>query len=78
MNNEELHKKLGDDYTIPCSKLTYEADRLAAKQRILERRFSEQIFKTPIMMQASGVADRLNLIKFFFDTQLILYYFIAL
>ena len=36
---EELHRELGDDYISPCSQLTYEADRHAAKQRILERRF---------------------------------------
>ena len=53
---EELHWELGDDHISPCSQLTYEADRQTAKQRILERRFPEQIPKTPIMMQAPDVA----------------------
>ena len=43
VSDEELHRELDDDYSPPCSKLTYEADRQAAKQRILERRFPEQI-----------------------------------
>ena len=45
---EELHRELGDDYISPCSQLTYEANRQAAKQRILERRFPERIPKTTI------------------------------
>ena len=64
MSHEELHQELGDDYISPCSKLTYEADRQAAKQRIFERRFPERISKTPIMIQAPGVAETLNLIDF--------------
>ena len=64
VSDEELHRELGDDYISPCSQLTYEADRQAAKQRILERRFPEWIQKTPIMMQAQCVAETLNLNDF--------------
>ena len=42
VSHEELHQELGDDYNSPCSQLTYEADRQAAKQRILERRCPER------------------------------------
>ena len=35
VSDEELHRELGDDYSPPCSQLIYEADRQAAKQRIL-------------------------------------------
>ena len=62
VSDEELHRELGDDYIPPCSQLTYEANRQAAKQRILERRFPERIPKTPIMMQAPGVSRTLYLI----------------
>ena len=31
VSHEELHRQLGDDYISPCSQLTYEADRQAAK-----------------------------------------------
>ena len=64
MSHEKLHRELGDDYISPCSQLTYKADRQAAKQRILERRFPEQILKTRIMMQTQGVAETVNLIDF--------------
>ena len=64
VNHEELHRELGDDYISPCSQLTYEADRQSAKQRILERRFPKRIQKTPIMMQAPGVTETVNLIDF--------------
>lgn len=65
VSHEELHQELGDDYISPCSQLTYEADRQAAKQRILERRCPERISKTPILKQAPGVAETLNLIDHF-------------
>ena len=65
VSHEKLHRELGDDYISPCSQLTYEADRQAAKQRVLKRRFPERIPKTPIMMQAPGVAETVNLIEFF-------------
>ena len=68
--HEELHQELGDDYISPCSQLTYEAGRQAAKQRILERRCPERITKTTILMQAPGVAETLNLIDYFYN-----YYF---
>ena len=65
VSDEELHRELGDDYLPTCSQLTFEADRQAAKQRILDRRFPERIPKTPIMMQAPAVAETVNLIDFF-------------
>ena len=65
VSHEELHQELGDDYISPCSQLTYKTDRQAAKQRILERRCPERISKTPILMQAPGVAETLNLIDYF-------------
>ena len=65
VSHEELHRELGDDYCSPCSQLTYESNRQAAKQRILERRFPERIPKTPILMQAPAVAETLNLIDYF-------------
>ena len=65
VSNEELHRELDDDYISPCSELTYKADRQAAKQRILERRFPERIPITPIMMQAQCVAKSVNLIDFY-------------
>ena len=43
VSHKELHRELGDEYILPCSQLTYEADRQAAKQRILKRRFPERI-----------------------------------
>ena len=39
----ELARELGDYYTPPCSLLTHETDRQAAKQRILKRRFPERV-----------------------------------
>ena len=48
VSHEELHRELGDDYSSPCSQLTYEADWQAAKQWILERLFPDLIVKTPI------------------------------
>ena len=65
VSHEELHLELGDDYILPCSQLTYEADRVAAKQRILERRCPTRIAKAPILMQAPGLAETLNLIDYF-------------
>ena len=64
VSEKKLQLKLSDDYSLHCSQLTYEADRQAAKQRIIERRFPEQILKTPIMMLTPGVAEILNLIDF--------------
>ena len=64
-SDDELHQELYDDYISRCSQLTYEADRQAAKQRILERRFPKRIPKTFLMMQAPGVAEILNLIDYF-------------
>ena len=64
VNHEELHQELGDDYISFCSQLTYEADRQAVKQRILERRCPERISKTTILMQAPGVAETLNIIDY--------------
>ena len=43
VGSEELVRELGDNYIQPCSQLIYEADRQAAKQRILKRRFPERI-----------------------------------
>ena len=43
VSDEELHRELGDDYSSLCSQLTYEADRQAAKQRILERRSHKEL-----------------------------------
>ena len=43
VSDEELHQELGDDYSPPCTQLTYEADRKAAKQRILERRSHKEL-----------------------------------
>ena len=65
VSHEELHRELGDDYISPCSQLNYEADRQAAKQRILERRVPERIPKTPIIIQAPGVAETVNPIDFY-------------
>ena len=65
VSHEELHQELGDDYISPCSQLTDDADRQAAKQRILERRCPERISKITILMQAPGVAETLNLINYF-------------
>ena len=65
VSHEELHEELGDDYISFCSQLAYEADRQAAKQRILERRCPERISKTPILMQTPGVAETLNLVDYF-------------
>ena len=73
VSHEELQRELGDDYISPCSQLTYEADRQAAKQRILERRFPERNPKTPIMMQAPCVAKTVYLIDF---SKLNIYYII--
>ena len=66
VSDEKLHRELNDDYSPPCSQLIYEPDRQPAKQGILERRFPERIPKTPIMMQAPGVAEPLYLIDFFY------------
>ena len=65
VTDEELHREFSDDYMSLCSQLTYEADRQAAKQRILELRCPERIPKTPIMMQAQGVAKTVKLIDYF-------------
>ena len=43
VSDEEFHRKLGDDYSPPCFQLTYEADRQAAKQRILDRRSHKEL-----------------------------------
>ena len=37
VSSEELALELSDNYTSPCSQLTYKTDRHAAKQRILKR-----------------------------------------
>ena len=74
VSHKELLRGLGDDYISPCSLLTYEADRKAAKQRILERRFPERIQMTPIMMQTKGVAKTLKLLIFLYLTIVILFY----
>ena len=55
VSDDELHRKLGDNYIPPCFQLTYEADRQAAKQRILERRFPERYKKTLFKLKAPGV-----------------------
>ena len=73
VSHEELHRELGDDYISLCSQISYEADRQATKQRILERRFPERIPKTPIMLQTPGVSGTFNLIDVFI---LNLYYII--
>ena len=65
VSHEELHRELVVDYISPSSQLKYEADWQAAKQRILERKCPERISKTPILMQAPGVAEALNLIDYF-------------
>ena len=38
VSDEEVAADLGPEYDPPCSQLTYEADILNAKERILERR----------------------------------------
>ena len=38
VSDEEVAAELGPDYDPPCSQLTYKADILNAKERILERR----------------------------------------
>ena len=38
VSDEEVAAELGPDYDPPCAQLTYEADILNAKERILERR----------------------------------------
>ena len=43
VSSVELDRELGDNYTLPCSQLTYETDRQAAKHRILKRRFPERL-----------------------------------
>ena len=43
VSSVELDRDLGDNYTPPCSQLTYETDRQAAKQQILKRRFPERL-----------------------------------
>ena len=43
LSSVQLAGELGDNYTPPCSKLTYKTDRQAAKQRILKRRFPERV-----------------------------------
>ena len=43
VSSKELARELSDNYTPPCSQLSLETDRQAAKQRILKRRFPEQI-----------------------------------
>ena len=43
VSSEKLARELGDNSTPPCSHLTYETDRQAVKQRILKRRFPEQV-----------------------------------
>ena len=73
MIDKELYRTLGDDYSPPCSNITYDADRQATLKRILERRFPEQIPKTPIIMQTCE-AETLNLIDLL-NTELILYNF---
>ena len=52
VSEEVLQQELGDNYILPCSQLSYDTDRQAAKQRILERRFPERNNKTSIKMQA--------------------------
>ena len=65
VSHELLHREFGDDYISPCYQLTYEADRQAAKQLILERRFPKRISKFPILVRAPGVAETFNLIDYF-------------
>ena len=43
VSDEEVAAELGPDYDPPCSQLTYEADILNAKERILKRRKKEYI-----------------------------------
>ena len=38
VSDEEVALELGPEYDPPCSQLTYEADNLNGKARILERR----------------------------------------
>lgn len=66
MSDEKFHRELGDNYIQPCFQLTNEADRWAAKQRILERRFPEQNKKTSIMMQAPEGVLNIKYYIFFF------------
>lgn len=51
-SHKTLHRVIGDNSIAPCFQLIYKADRQAAKQRILERWFFEQILKATIKMQA--------------------------
>ena len=43
LSEEVVAAELGPNYDPPCSQLTYEADILNAKKRILERRKKESI-----------------------------------
>ena len=43
VSDEEVAAELGPNYNPPCSQLTYEADIINAKERILERRKKESI-----------------------------------
>ena len=43
VSDEEVAAEVGPDYDPPCSQLTYEADILNAKERILECRKKESI-----------------------------------
>ena len=43
VSDEEVAAELGPDYNPPCLQLTYKADILNAKERILERRKKESI-----------------------------------
>ena len=38
VTNEQVAKELGPNYVTPCSQLTYEADLIKAKEKILELR----------------------------------------
>ena len=43
VSSDELAIELGNNYTPPCSQLSYETDWQAAKQRILKRQFPELV-----------------------------------
>ena len=62
VNFQEQNRERGYDYISPCFKLTYNTDRQATTQRIIQRRLSERNPNTPIMMKTAGVTETVNLI----------------
>ena len=53
ISNDELCQELGPNYIPPCSQLTYEADIRIAKERILERRNNNLMFRNTVKTETS-------------------------